>query len=346
MFAVPPYASNEESVHEIILRVLHWSSMADGGAPVSLFRISNLDEVLSDSQCWPIEPDLQALFELYNLSHVFAVHDIVRSYTSLFARLELWGDQHPEVVECNAIELQPDILAQQQQHPAIINHSKMVYMNQAFYESRNADKAAFVASALPHMGPLSTVLNGEIIEIEGRNSDDIELPFSLSQNVRLLDRIDDIETFVPAEIHWDAAEKNEDLFVAISFGCLTLSKANGQPISLSDVPRFSIGSNFYSSLQNIQAGPGQPRAHLLLECCCRIVLGIPKNEIKAMGKPAQTVRVKDQATAWRTHVTKKHEGSRLMLWQSKGIFEFANVGVKLEEHIESGNSQGCYSHYW
>ncbi len=73
MFAVPPYAPNEEAVHNLIMRVLHWSSMADGGAPVKLFKISGSDEVLHDDRSWPMETNIQALIELYNLTHIFTV---------------------------------------------------------------------------------------------------------------------------------------------------------------------------------------------------------------------------------------------------------------------------------
>lgn len=264
---------------------------------------------------------------------------------SLFARLESWGDRHAEAVECSAIDLQPNVLALHET-PSIANHSKMIYANQALHDALYKDKLAFVASGLPHEGPSSTELDGEITRVEGLESCLVPLPFSLSQKVRLLDRLEDIETFGTAQVHWDSAETNEDIFAAISFGCLALARAGGRGILLRQIPRFSIGSEFYASLHKVQAGPGQPRGHLILECCCRIIMGEPKNEVKPMGRPVQTVRPQDKATAWRTHVTKGHEGSRLMLWRSNETYEFANVGVKHEVYIAKGNAAERYRHDW
>jgi hypothetical protein len=72
-----------------------------------------------------------------------------------------------------------------------------------------------------------------------------------------------------------------------------------------------------------------------VESCARIVLGIPKNPINEFrervdGNAKQRKR-EDGALAFRTHLTKKGVGLRLMFWRhTDGTIEFANIGGKGE----------------
>jgi len=77
---------------------------------------------------------------------------------------------------------------------------------------------------------------------------------------------------------------------------------------------------------------------VLIESCARIVLGVPKNPIKEFrinSKPTSDQRVRhDGSLAYRTHLTKKGAGLRLMIWiRPDGTFEFANMGDKDELEI-------------
>lgn len=77
---------------------------------------------------------------------------------------------------------------------------------------------------------------------------------------------------------------------------------------------------------------------VLIESCARIVLGIPKNtlnEFRENSKATSKQRVReDGALAFRTHLTKKGIGLRLMFWKKQnGTIEFANIGDKDELEI-------------
>ncbi|QAZ66814.1 hypothetical protein C3Y92_05980 [Solidesulfovibrio carbinolicus] len=97
---------------------------------------------------------------------------------------------------------------------------------------------------------------------------------------------------------------------------------------------FEIGSGFVHSLHTWGANSRHDYAMVIIESCARIVLGMPKNSINEFRESAkatakQRIRVDDGALAFRTHLTKKGVGLRLMFWRlAGGTIEFANIGAK------------------
>jgi len=103
--------------------------------------------------------------------------------------------------------------------------------------------------------------------------------------------------------------------------------------------RFRFGSQFLASIQKWGFGNRQDWAMLLIDTCARILLGVPKNEVKPFRISAksdvQRQRKADNAFAWRAHLTKANAGFRLLLWTTPdGVIEFANIGPKKELLIE------------
>lgn len=97
---------------------------------------------------------------------------------------------------------------------------------------------------------------------------------------------------------------------------------------------YIIGQRFLESARRWGFGSRTDYAMLLVESCARIILGIPKNPLSEFRKNEQSKeqRIRDDgARAYRTHLTKKSAGFRLMLWVlPNGMIEFANVGDKDE----------------
>jgi len=96
---------------------------------------------------------------------------------------------------------------------------------------------------------------------------------------------------------------------------------------------YSIGARFLQTAQRWECGQDGHHAFTLMESCARIVLGIPKHEVKPFrdGASGRQKSRDDGALAWRTHLTKRGAGLRLMIWQlPDGTIEFANVGNKDE----------------
>lgn len=100
---------------------------------------------------------------------------------------------------------------------------------------------------------------------------------------------------------------------------------------------WTIGPNFMDSIHTWNFGNVEKQAELLIDACARILLDSPKQIVKPFrvseGSENQIVRA-DGATGWRTHLSKKGVGFRLMFWKLKsGVIEFANVANKGEEEI-------------
>lgn len=97
---------------------------------------------------------------------------------------------------------------------------------------------------------------------------------------------------------------------------------------------YRLGASFLSSAKQCGFGNRPDYASLLVESCARIVLAIPKNAVDEFRQSSSSrqQRVRDDgAGAFRTHLTKKGAGFRLMLWElPDGSIEFANVGNKSE----------------
>lgn len=133
---------------------------------------------------------------------------------------------------------------------------------------------------------------------------------------------------------WDGAKDEQGVRDAIEFSIEELIEA---AIDADHREEYVLGSSFIDSLQAWGFGSRQDYAMLLVESCARIVLGQPKNEIKAFWIDKKTKRQRkrdDGAFAYRTHLTKKGAGYRLMFWKRQdNTIEFANVGDKDELEI-------------
>ena len=99
---------------------------------------------------------------------------------------------------------------------------------------------------------------------------------------------------------------------------------------------FTLGAHFLDSINRWNASTRRDYAMVLIESCARIVLGKPKNPLNefrmdSKSTSKQRSRDCDGSLAYRTHLTKKGIGLRLMIWKlPDGSFEFANMGDKDE----------------
>lgn len=135
---------------------------------------------------------------------------------------------------------------------------------------------------------------------------------------------------------WDGASSQEAVRLSIET-CIKNLISSGVPGD--GAMKFEIGSGFVQSLHAWGADSRHDYAMVTIESCARIVLDIPKNSINEFRESADTnakqrSRKNDGALAFRTHITKKGVGLRLMFWKrTDGTIEFANIGAKGELQI-------------
>ena len=161
-------------------------------------------------------------------------------------------------------------------------------------------------------------------------------PFSLLQSIPVAFSHEQLIESLGLWSIWDGASSEEAVRLSIE-ACIKNLISSG--VSGDGAMEFEIGSGFVQSLHAWGADSRQDYAMVTIESCARIVLGIPKNDIDEFRESAkatakQRSRTEDGALAFRTHLTKKGLGLRLMFWrQTDGMIEFANIGAKGELEI-------------
>lgn len=160
-------------------------------------------------------------------------------------------------------------------------------------------------------------------------------PFSLSQCIPVAFSCEQLIESLDQAAIWDGASSDDAVRMSVEARIKKLI-SSGADAGLAS--NFSIGSGFLESLHTWGANTRLDYAMVTIESCARVVLGIPKNPINefresADGNAKQRTR-KDGALAFRTHLTKKGVGLRLMFWRhTDGTIEFANIGGKGELEI-------------
>jgi len=161
-------------------------------------------------------------------------------------------------------------------------------------------------------------------------------PFSLLQSIPVAFSHEQLIESLDLWSIWDGASREEAVRLSIE-ACIKNLISSGT--SEDGAMEFEIGREFVQSLRTWGADSRHDYAMVTIESCARIVLGIPKNEIDEFrespkSSAKQRIRTEDGALAFRTHLTKKGVGLRLMFWRrTDGSIEFANIGAKAELEI-------------
>lgn len=173
---------------------------------------------------------------------------------------------------------------------------------------------------------------GKVPEDSGRKS---ILPISLSQSIPVAFSHEQLLDSLDLWSIWDEASSEEAVRLCVESSVKNLISSGADAAGRS---YFLIGSGFVTSLHAWGADGRRDYAMITVESCARIVLGIPKNPINEFRESADVTAKQrtreDGALAFRTHLTKKGVGLRLMFWRhTNGTIEFANIGGKGELEI-------------
>jgi hypothetical protein len=133
---------------------------------------------------------------------------------------------------------------------------------------------------------------------------------------------------------WEVWRNATDERAAVNAINLCVAEIEESGVRPERKPEFRLGASFLESARRWGFGNRSDYARLLIESCARIVLGIPKHSVEPFRESADSHQQRSRdggALAYRTHLTKKGAGFRLMLWRiPDGTIEFANVGDKDE----------------
>lgn len=157
-------------------------------------------------------------------------------------------------------------------------------------------------------------------------------PISISQSIPVFFSHEELTKSLDLWTIWDRASSPERIRLCID-GCVKNLISSG--VLVGAISDFVIGKDFIASLHVWSADSRRDYAMVTIESCARIVLGIPKNPVNEFRESAESTakqRIReDGALAFRTHLTKKGVGLRLLFWKrTDGAIEFSNIGGKDE----------------
>jgi hypothetical protein len=198
-----------------------------------------------------------------------------------------------------------------------------------------------VVAAVPFLAglqPTSLNVDAEVIDILQVAEPPtycLTLPTQIAEQIAIAFGPEAINESLTLWEEWKNAASEEAVFNTIT---RRVDELRAQGVG-SGKQSFVLGPHFVESLQKWGASSRRDYAMVTVESCARIVLDVPKNEVKPFrvseAANADQVSRDDKAVGFRTHLTKSGVGLRLMLWvHSDGTIEFANIGGKGELVIQ------------
>lgn len=181
--------------------------------------------------------------------------------------------------------------------------------------------------------PRSAIVTGTVTSVVPGQ---FVVPREISHKVAISDNLIDYILKINAENCYQESANDSELKRALYFGVIQFLAANGHDPRGFDDQCFTLGKNFRDSLLGHECSGTHAFSSLLYETVVRALAGHPKNPIDTFdtSDSSNVQRVRDGRKAWRTHVSGRGRGLRLMLWtHSNGLIELANVGNKWEEQI-------------
>ncbi|CAH4918657.1 hypothetical protein AI2622V1_1662 [Klebsiella pneumoniae] len=160
------------------------------------------------------------------------------------------------------------------------------------------------------------------------------MPFNINQKVTMFGSVRDVIINLNGYDIYKRADSIQSLKLSFYFGVLNYLSTNNLKRSIS-WDDFDIGRAFYKSLLNNQCAHTQKFSALLYDMVLRIICrkreDLDVNPFRK-SKDSKEQIVFEGLKGFRCHLTKHHEGLRLMFWldpETRRLI-LANVGPKME----------------
>ncbi|HYC04478.1 MAG TPA: hypothetical protein VED40_14385 [Azospirillaceae bacterium] len=336
--AVPSVVSEKDDVIQIVLTLRELSKMARVDRGACVYCIENLPSVLASANYFPLSDSIKEMLDHYDLSAVYTVEEIRRTVISIMERasaIEVLSEvdfliPYGSSIVPREVDIPGSAVLSEALH-VLFAHAGIMINRRGVPIGLVSAAMNFGAKDLESVGfkGLATDIQPPLPENE------VELDFSLPI-FRSIDGL--LRSTSPSDI-WNVANAQAEVAEAIKLLAFQILLGANPKACIEDVPEFSIGDDFFGSLVTWGCGPSGKFSNCTLEVCARVLIGLPKYEVKkflarvsAKGQGlVHKKRTKDGALAFRTHVSKDHEALRLMFWRNKdNHIEFANVGSKKE----------------
>lgn len=336
LLAVPNYAygANSENVQELLDRVFHFSDLLTADLPLTLVVAEEVESTLGVD--YPTHESIREFLADANLAHVFSVNDLYQQYLTVLDRAtrpcELGSFEVHSISSFDSMPPLPPGLA-----PAVLLvETERCVTNVAVQV--DGDTAWWLGSSMNDDGNRRLAVTATVDAASHDPSpNDGPLAFTFARPANVLVNFAQLAELDTARELWRLGSSSDDLHLAVSLGALAMRRGMFPHASFADLKTFSIGSDFFASLEPHQCGRGQNFSNTTFELCAQIVADIGIAAFHEMGAPQQERRAADNAGAFRSQITTGNPALRLMFWETQEGIEFANVGNKKDLEIEPGD---------
>ncbi len=330
-------APSTEDVEDFVSILVDWGRTI-GGSCAKAFVSSTVIDAINDDDAFPWRDKLIRFLKHHKVES--ADHETVASVVQAFLNCAFIEDSigiKALLLDDKITEITPTFLFERlrpKTRDAFHDMLAMIVMVQHGY-GQDVEQVVLASISDNNTAPELQYLSffTEIVDFEWETNSDnrnIKRPYNINDRVSVFfSRNGLLESIEPLSL-WPAKDDKSAACNAIDC-CIARLVAAGT--CQKNKILYSIGTSFLQTAKIWECGQGGHHTFTLIESCARIVLGIPKHQIKPFydgASGAQKVR-NDGALACRTHLTKSGAALRLMLWNlPDGTIEFANVGAKNE----------------
>jgi len=336
LLAIVPTITAEQFRMRITFLV-HWAQTV-GKSDANIHMAPDTREFLDRNGLFPAHSSVEETLKALNLRYRYAPQDIIGPINSILngASMQFYCCAKDEYHDSfNSIPAPPwhdnPDLDQQTQRTLLMGR-----IEQILHGSPETLVLASIISGDPLQFSASVVLV-DPDDLPGLASG--SLPQEIIGSVKVASNLEGVLDCISAKYLWETATNNADLKLAIQVRCREKLKGLNAYTSMSEIPGFYVGADFYASIVRNQASGEGKFASLTLDGCASALLEEANFEWNDFDKPK---RKEDNAIPLRAHLSKANTAIRLMAWHrpiapSGRCLEFSNIGPKWEEQISDTN---------
>ncbi len=330
LFCIPTIAVSETESEKILFNIQEISEWMGSDYPVIFAACHNFHEYLSCS--FPDFESIEEFLKISGLEKIYSPKDLFQTFSRVMDKIRMI-----EYDEVNYPIIDENIHTDINLHwlsPEILKKSFLESAASCHHRNKNESPSIlfFVSDSFSrknvniNYNKKSESIPEEIDYVEG--------------NINVIHSLSDIFTNKFSEFVWRKALDSSGIYSAIWLGIgeyFVMNSKNPLETSIN----FSVGSDFFSTLKSHQcAGDGNFHDRTLRSCVAYFTnpASIKRKQFRGV-----SLRARDNAKAFRSHITEGNPTLRLLTWEIPGSkVEFANVGNKKELIILDGNEEDSY----
>jgi hypothetical protein len=340
LLKIPNPCNSVEQFDHYVQGLLAWSSVSRRKDVCALLSEATKGAMITDNM-YPQHHEIRSVYSQFNPDYI-SIKDLCDVSAGLVDKtptLEEWSKVRALLYDEHEVTLTPDLfctrLSANTQKSFVNDLLIFGISNQAVADLPQSILATRMEpKGLPVPADLNMKATVEEIEcMPDSYFNNVPQPFPLCTDIDIYHDFNTLLSSIEPSRLWteplDNQKVNDSIEARIQYH---LHTGTG---NVAKKEKYFIGGAFVDSLMRWDAMNVPGLADTTIDSCARIILYLPREEIiifRENDNPGSKQKVRrDGALAWRTQLTKRDAGFRLMFWElTNGTLEFANVGDKDE----------------